>query len=173
MNLDPLSELAIKHKTDKWGKHHYTPVYYELFKNKNTQIKKMLEIGVGEGASLRMWQDFFPNAKIYGAEIDPKRVFKEKRINVLKCDQSSLSDLTNLIGFIGNDLDFVVEDGSHKPEDQIFSCLSLMPYLKKQCLYIIEDVADPAIINKLDQYNCQIKEVGTRYDDRLILVKHK
>jgi hypothetical protein len=27
--VDPLTRLAIKHGTDKWGPHFYTPVYHE------------------------------------------------------------------------------------------------------------------------------------------------
>jgi hypothetical protein len=29
--IDPLTRLAIRHGTDKWGPHFYTPVYHELF----------------------------------------------------------------------------------------------------------------------------------------------
>lgn len=171
--IDQLTKLAIKHKTDKWGKHHYTPYYYDLFKDKQKTTKKIIEIGVGEGASLRMWQDFFPNANIYGAEIDLKRIFEDGSIKVFKCDQSSEKDLIALIKEVGSDIDFVIEDASHKPEDQIFTCLTLMPKLKRDVIYIIEDVADVTIIEKLSVYDCEMITVGERYDDRLIIAKHK
>lgn len=169
---DQLTQLAMKYGTDKWGKHHYTPVYYELFSSKRNLIKKVLEIGVGEGPSLRMWQDFFPKCQIFGAEIDPQRLFTKDRIQVIPCDQSSLSDLENLIELIGSDIDIVVEDGSHIPQDQIFTCLTLMPKLKKEVIYIIEDVAEPTIVNQFSSYDCKVITVGKRYDDRLIVVRN-
>lgn len=173
--LDKLSKLAIKYGTDKWSrKHHYTPVYYKLFNKQRKSFKKVLEIGIGEGPSLRMWRDFFPNAKIYGAEIQDNRIFEDGAIKVYKCDQSSLKDLKALIKEIGTDIDFIVEDGSHIPEHQVFTCLTLMPLLKKEAVYIIEDVADPSIFEQLSaKYDCEILTVGNRYDDRLIIVKNK
>ncbi len=174
---DELTQLAIKYGTDRhpWAKHSYTPYYYELFQNRRKSIKKILEIGVGEGKGLRMWQEFFPNAKIYGAEIDQNRIFTEDRIEVVYCDQTKQDDLTALLKKIGTDIDFVVEDASHKPEDQVFTCLSLMPYLPANVIYIIEDVADLSICEKLLTYNLEIpklKRRRKRYDDRLIVVKH-
>src|SRR3990167_1132624 len=102
--MDELSKLGIKYGTDKIGKHNYLPVYYDLFKDRRNEIKKVLEIGVGEGAGLRMFRDFFPDAMIYGAEIDETRVFKEDRIEVIKCDQTKMVDLVNLVSKTGNDV---------------------------------------------------------------------
>src|SRR5689334_235700 len=112
--MDKLTEFAIKYKADKWGKHTYTPFYYRLFKDKQEKVKKVLEIGAGEGASLFMWQDFFPNARIYGADNQDNRIFKKERIEVVKCDQSEGVDLDSLIRKTGTDLDLVIDDGSHK-----------------------------------------------------------
>ena len=174
--MDTLTKLAIKYGTDKWGKHHYTPVYYDMFKNraKRHRVKKVLEIGAGEGSGLRMFRDFFPNAMIYGAEIDRERVFQEERIEVFWCDQTRKEDLIGLFTVIGLDIDLVVDDGSHKPEDQVFTCLSILPGLKKECVYVIEDVADLSIVEPISKkYSTNTVECGKRYDDRLLIVKHK
>ncbi len=168
--MDDLTKLAIKYKADKWGKHHYTPYYHKLFKNKRN-IKKVLEIGAGEGNSLFMWRDYFKKAWIYSAEIDPKRVFGEYHIQVFPCDQSKKDDLIKLFAEIGTDIDLVIDDGSHKPEDQIFTALMILSILKKGAIYIIEDVAKPEIISEFKKYNAKIVEVGTRFDDRLIIIK--
>jgi len=171
--MDKLTKLAIKHKTDKWGKHNYTPFYYDLFKDKVKEVKKVVEIGAGEGAGLRMFRDFFPNAQIYGGEIDNNRLFTEDRITVFKCNQTNEMDLASLIIETGMDIDLFIDDGSHKPEDQIFTCLVIMPYLVKDSIYVIEDVSDPDIIKKLSKYDCKVVEFSERYDDRIIVVKHK
>jgi 8-demethyl-8-alpha-L-rhamnosyltetracenomycin-C 2'-O-methyltransferase len=174
--MDILTKLAIKYKTDKWGKkHHYTPVYYSLFRNQNKRrrVKKVLEIGVAEGAGLRMFRDFFPNAIIYGAEIDDKRLILEEGIQTFKCDQSKKDDLVNLLSIIGTDIDLVVDDGSHKPQDQVYTCLSIMPALKKGCIYVIEDVSDIRIVEPIKKfYKPSLVKVGDRYDDCLLIIKN-
>ncbi len=175
---DDLTILAKKYGTDRHpgSKHSYTPYYSDLFSNERKSIKKVLEIGVGEGPGLRMWRDFFPNAMIYGAEIDDKRIFKDNRIEVIKCDHSSEKNLRELIKKTGADLDFVVEDGSHKPEDQILTCLTLMPLLKDDVIYIIEDVADLNIIKSLTAYEIEVPKLNRRkerYDDWLVVVRKK
>lgn len=171
--MDQLTELAIKYGTDKWGKHHYTPMYYEMFKDRRNEIKKVIEIGPAEGAGIFMFRDFFPNATIYGAEIDRKRVSNLQdieRIRVFECNQSSEDDLINLMNEIGSDIDLVIDDGSHKPEDQINTCRSIFPSLDKGAVYVIEDVADESVFSKLPtHWNRKLIRVGTRYDDQLII----
>lgn len=166
--------LALKYGADKWGKHHYTPVYYDLFKDKREKVKKVVEIGTGEGASMKMWRDFFPKAKIYGADIDIKRVPEiYSRMSLVSCDQTKESDLKNLLKETGKNINLFVDDGSHKPEDQVFTCNKLMPLLKKGVIYVIEDVADPSITKQLDAWDWELVRVGKRYDDQLIIVRHK
>lgn len=176
--MDKLTKLAIKYKTDKWGKHHYTPHYYGMFKNntKRRSVKKVLEIGVAEGAGVKMFRDFFTNATIYGAEIADNRLIKEDRIETFKCDQGSLQQLMDLVGKIGNDIDFVVDDGSHRTSDQFFTCAALVPMLKKDVTYVIEDVAEVGLIdlldlNYVDRFSCELINCGPRYDDNLLVVK--
>src|SRR3990167_2622993 len=146
--MNDLEELGIKYGTDKIGKHNYLPVYYDLFKDRRNEVKKVLEIGIGEGAGLFMFRDFFPNATIYGAEIDEKRIFKEERIEVFNFDQGKVVDIYNSIDIL-SDMDLVIDDGSHNPLDQIFTCYGIMPFLKAGAIYVIEDVADTNIISIL------------------------
>ena len=171
--MDILTKLAIKYKTDKWGKHHYTPIYHDLFKDKKESVKKVIEIGVAEGAGVRMFRDYFPNAMIYGAELEEERLFEEDRIKVVKCNQWLLDDLVRLVEVTGKDVDLVVDDGSHVPEDQVASCIALMSMLDKDVTYIIEDVADVGIMGKLSKFDLELVVCGERYDDRLLIVRHK
>jgi len=171
--LDDLTLLAIKYGTDKWGKHNYTPAYYDLFKDSKQYVKKLLEIGVAEGAGVRMFRDFFPKAMIYGAEIDEERCITENRIEVFRCDQSKEEDVCKLLLKTGFDLDIVIDDGSHKPKDQVITALTILPLLKKESLYIIEDVSDKSIEIAFDNYDYKWIECGKRYDDRLLVIRHK
>ena len=64
-----LTALADKYGTDKGNLgHHYTPVYELFFAPIKYEAKKVFEIGVFKGASMRVWHDYFPNAVVYGIE---------------------------------------------------------------------------------------------------------
>ena len=141
-DLTELCHLAIKYGTDRHplSKHSYTPYYYNLLKDKRQSVKKVLEIGAAIYGGHKMWRDFFPNATIYGAEPSPQQNLSEDRIKVIRCNQSSKNDLENLVRKTDSDLDIVIDDGSHLPHDQVLTCLTLMPHLKKDVVYIIEDV---------------------------------
>lgn len=179
--MDFLTELAIKYGTDKWGKHTYTPYYYDLLNERRFIIKKVLEIGTAEGASLLMWRDFFPNATIYGAEIDPARVALmdgQERIKVIQCDQTSEKDLKNVMSQVGADADIVIDDGSHIVKDQLFSCKTIMPMLQKHAIYIIEDAQLWHSVSKnLADFDVEVPELiktrKRRRDNYLVVVKPK
>ena len=188
-NATELCELALTYGSDKCPqiKHHYTPVYFDLFGKRRKTVKKVLEIGVGDlahmpdspnykvGGNLYMWRDFFPNAQIYGADILPELVFEVGRIKTLKCDQSKKEDLEKLIEQTGRDIDLFIDDASRRPEGQVFTCLTLMPLLKKEVTYVIEDVIDLGIMEKLNRYDCQYTRFRNKssWDDRLIVVRNK
>lgn len=187
--MTPLCELALKYGSDKCPQisHFYTEYYYAMFKSKRHMIKKVLEIGIGYpggmlespyyqvGASLYMWQDFFPEAQIYGIDIRKDLLIKDKRIKTFLCDQSDPKGLKKLINIIGTDIDMVIDDGSHIPEDQVFSCLTLMPLLQEKVLYVIEDVKDKEIEKYLKGYNTHAirKSKMANIYDRLIEVTNK
>jgi hypothetical protein len=183
----PLCELAYKHRADKCPQinHNYTPFYYELLKDKKQSIKKVLELGVGNfkcmnkyvdnykvGASLFMWRDFFPNAQIYGADILPEVMFEDDRIQTFLCDETKEEDLKKLIDQTGPDIDLFIDDGSHNGWHQIFTCKTLMPLLKKDVMYIIEDVRSIRSVSRnLSEYNCKDVVFG-RYS-KIIMISRE
>ena len=174
--MNDFIKLGLKYGTDKVTKHNYGDTYFELFKDRRNEVKKVLEIGVAEGAGLFMFRDFFPNAIIYGAEIDRKRVASlqgQERIEVFEVNQASEDDLINLINEIGGDIDLVIDDGSHKPEDQFLTAFHLMLLLDTNVTYVIEDVADLHLVDRLGNYGAKMVKVGKRYDDRLIILRHQ
>lgn len=188
-NYDELSKLAYKYLSDKCPqiKHPFTPYYFELLKDKRQTAKKVLEIGIGyremalnwrnyrTGASLLMWREFFPYALIYGIDVLPQALYNGKHITSILCDQTNTEDLYKLISTIGSDIDLIVDDGSHKTADQIFSCLTLMPIVNKNVIYIIEDVSEPEkIIASLTQYDCVSPELNGKFkDDHIVVVTNK
>ena len=172
----PLCRLAFKYGSDKCPQlgHHFTEFYYELFKDKKQTVKKVVEIGVEHGASLYMWRDFFPKAKIYGADINKNYLFKTDRIETILCDQTKAADLKKLIKRVGKDVDLFIDNTSSAPNDQVFTCLTVMPLLSKKAMYVIEDVGHKEIVAKLSNYSCEFKRKSrmSSNDDRLLLVRH-
>lgn len=187
-NLTQLCKIAFKYGTDKCPQisHHYTPVYYKLLKDRRKSIKKVLELGIGSrealqwvpdhyqtGASLLMWRDFFPNAQIYGVDIDPSTIFQAERITTFLLNTTVRLDMSKLIHDIGSDIDLVVDDGSHRGYTQIRTFKVLMPLLKKDVIYIIEDVNNHDQIrnqlNQLGKYNYQVVKSSHKYDNLLIV----
>jgi len=186
-----LCEIAYKYGTDKCPKvyHSYTPFYYELLKDKQQTIKKVLELGIGyqdnirhvskeyqKGASLYMWRDFFPNAQIYGADINSNTLFKDERIETFLCDERKPIHLKKLIERTGSDIDLFIDDGSHLRSNQIRTCKTLMPLFQKDVIYIIEDSKRTEFVREsLSEYDCQIFKFPNirQVDDNIILVKNK
>jgi hypothetical protein len=132
-------KAGIKYKTNKITHHGYERFYDHFLiplKYKNINV---LEIGVDDLRSLKMWLDFFPNASIYGLDINEKE-FNYERGTIFKGDQSKKTDLKKVVKKIGKCM-FIIDDGSHVPEHQ----LKTFNYLFNECLdyggvYIIEDI---------------------------------
>jgi hypothetical protein len=137
-----LDEIGIKYNTDKSSiAHNFLNDYEKLIgKKKIKSIKTVLEIGVQTGGSLRMWRDFFPNAIIYGFDIDEKVLFSEDRIQCFKCDQSSASQIINIMKENNIQPDLVIDDGSHLWSHQLLTFNTIFPLLKKGSIYICEDL---------------------------------
>lgn len=144
--LDPLTRSAILRGTDKWGPHFYTPVYHELFQHLRELPIRLLEIGVGGhessltgGASLLMWADYFPHARIVGIDISEKRLAPHPRIEVRQGAQEDPVFLAALLAEHGP-FDIVIDDGSHVPAHVRASFDALFPALHDDGYYVIEDV---------------------------------
>jgi hypothetical protein len=144
-----LQDLNQKFGTDKGGKHCYLEQYYQKkFEPIKDSTKKVFEIGVYEGASIRLWKEYFKNAEIYALEVLSKRrgMFEgEERINLVIGDSVKKSSYTNL----PLDFDIIIDDGSHRPEDQFETFKLANLHLRQGGLYIIEDVRDVSKLRAL------------------------
>ena len=57
-----LKNLCEKYNCDKLD-HAYIEIYQKYFVNLKNQELNLLEIGVSDGASIKVWSDFFVNSK--------------------------------------------------------------------------------------------------------------
>ena len=148
--MNKLTELANKYAADKGtevpndGKFHgprlgFTEVYYEYFKKIKDEPISILEIGVGAGNSLKMWYDFFPNAKIYAIDIVNSSKYDNDKVKTFIIDQSNRDSLLKFMEQIDK-LDIIIDDGSHVCEHQQISLGVLFKCLKSGGQYWIEDL---------------------------------
>lgn len=148
MFANDLDRMAHKYGTDKCtqsvGKlspKGYTEQYFKYFNPLRDKKIKLLEIGIAKGASLKMWEEFFPNAEIFGIDIDPGcKVYETKRTKVFIGDQTDKNFLKSVIVASGGYFDVVVDDGGHRMEQHKASLEELFPKLIPGGIYAIEDL---------------------------------
>ena len=153
-NVERIKNYFNKYQSDKSTTHNYHLVYGSLFKNKK-KIKKILEIGLGTnneklisnmgkfgkpGASTKAFRDFFENAKVYGADIDKKILFKDHRIKTYYVDQTNIKSLEKLFNKVGKNFDIIIDDGLHAPYANISVIITALNKLKKNGWLVIEDI---------------------------------
>ncbi|MFQ5512793.1 MAG: class I SAM-dependent methyltransferase [Myxococcota bacterium] len=138
---NPLDEIAIKHGTDKSSRlHGYTEAYHAVLGELRDRKLAILEIGVLGGSSLRMWQEFFPYAEVFGIDKNPEACRHEsERARIFIGDQSDRAFLEDVARETGP-LDLIIDDGSHHPEHQILGFETLFPHLRDGGIYVIEDL---------------------------------
>jgi hypothetical protein len=152
-----LCRLMAGHGSDKAiGWHTYTPFYQALFLDRRDDVMALFELGLGTnnedtpsnmgvhgtpGASLRGWRDFFPNAHVYGADIDKRVLFTEDRIDTFFVDQRDPVTFKALWSDIPDvALDVFLDDGLHTFEAAKLTLEHSIGKVKSGGYYIIEDV---------------------------------
>jgi hypothetical protein len=85
-----------------------------------------------------MFRDYFPNAKIWGLDIDPKFEIHDERIDVLIGDQKDQKVLEH-ISEVGP-FDVIIDDAGHEFKEQSASFENLWTCLKPNGIYFIEDL---------------------------------
>lgn len=139
-----------------WPSHTYSDYYSILFSHCRNNIKKVFECGLGTnnpellssmgkngkpGASLRVWRDYFPNAIIYGADIDRDVLFEENRIRTFYMDQLNPQSIQEYWKLLGEDnFDFMLDDGLHTFDAGSTLFINSIEKLSKFGTYVIEDV---------------------------------
>lgn len=138
-----LDDLAIKHKSDKSSRYHnYAVKYDKILASFRESFLSVLEIGVAQGQSIRMWTDYFTKATIHGADISKAsescQLYSD-RIKFHLLDQTDGEQLKNLEQY--SPFDLIIDDGTHFWKEQIFTFKTLFPYMRKGGIYIVEDTS--------------------------------
>jgi SAM-dependent methyltransferase len=137
------------------GHHNYTKFYDFIFKNIKNDVKYVFELGLGTNnlqipsnmsglgtpcGSLRGWENYFTNAKIFGADIDKEILFQEENINTFYCDQTNPSSVKELCNNFNFKFDVVIEDGLHTFDANKVFLENFIEVVKDGGIFIIEDI---------------------------------
>jgi hypothetical protein len=145
-NLVNLHELGKKHGTDKWDNSHtflgesYLHIYERYLDPLRNNRINILELGVRNGNSLRLWKEYFPLADVYGLDFNPQcKQHEEQRIEILIAPQDDEAQLSALAERVGG-FDVVLDDASHINHLTCASFEILFPILNPGGFYMIEDL---------------------------------
>ena len=117
-----LEQIVDNTRTDKNTTHSHLPLYESLFKNKKETAQNILEIGIQNGGSIKLWRDYFTNATIYGLDIIhidqiPDDIKNDKNIIVHTSTNAYDSQLFQETFLNKNSkFDLLVHDGPHTLE---------------------------------------------------------
>ena len=166
-----------KFKGGKYGNHMFNDFYEKLLNDKTNEDLKLLEIGIENGGSVRLFHDYLVNSEIIGVDIDERWSF------------GNITDYDRLIVkyFDGYDLskwgelpfesyDIIIDDGPHTIESQIFALSNFSKKLNKGGHLIIEDVPQANLDKILNSSTCDMSKVNVhrwdhisgRWDDIII-----
>jgi len=165
--------------TDKSTIHSYSKLYESILSPVKDSIKNVLEIGVFSGASCQVWSEYLTGAQIYGLDIDFRNLIygiQNPKIKYLQLDGTK----SECLKFLPEHFDFVLDDGSHRPYDQIQSAKLFVP---KTDIYICEDINSLymdelkrefnhiAEINSKTLFWHDLRDVKSRFDDIVAVIK--
>lgn len=133
-----LDELALNHGTDKSSHgHFYTRHYEKFFGSTRIIVESVLEVGVGNGASLKMWREYFPAAQIYGVD----QVHVDDLGGRIDCQEIEQTDCETLRSYFQDrKLEIIIDDASHEPEKTLKTLDCLWSVLEIKGWYVIEDM---------------------------------
>jgi len=134
---EQIKEAGIQNNSDKVTHHHYERFYARALSFIPAK-PNILEIGYGNGESIGLWKNLYPQSQI--TILDKDHEAKNLNYNCIKCDQSQHAELARAINSLDDrEFDLIIDDGSHFPAHQIETFVFLFPFLKEGGTYIIED----------------------------------
>ena len=133
-----------KRKKERIKGHGYAKFYENCFYSLKNKSNNILEIGSFHGNASAAIFFYFKNSKIYAGDIFPDLFrYKSKRIKNFYVDSSNENSIYSNIINQGINFDIIIEDASHMLKDQIISLFSMFRILKKEGLFIIEELDFP------------------------------
>lgn len=161
-----IKEILGDHKLMR-SVHNYSDFYDLLLSHRRLNVKRVFECGIGTnnellessmgkrgipGASLRVWQEYFPNALVIGADIDSDTLFEDSRISTYFVDQTKPESIKAMWEKVGHEkFDLMIDDGLHTFAAGITLFENSSHLLDDFGVYVIEDV-NPWDVASFEEY---------------------
>lgn len=175
-----LDKIVDNRFTDKNTCHSYLEIYEKIMKAKHLTNGNILEIGIQTGGSMKLWNDYFVNANIYGLDVNKAPDFLEqfKRVNCLKMNAYSQESI-DFFSSRNIKFDFIIDDGPHTFESMSYFIQNYIKLLSSDGILIVEDVQDINWCESFKQMvpaDCSyeifdLRYIKNRWDDILFVVK--
>ena len=174
-----LIELVDDIRTDKNTAHSYLPIYEELLQKKKLSAKAVLEIGIYYGGSIKLWKDYFTNAKVYAVEIfDLRHVWDvlqndERIVLYTSTDAYNPEFVKTKLADQWLRFDMILDDGPHSLES-MKACIQLyLPLLTDDGILIIEDIQSMDWLDELrNEVPSDLRKYIKTYDLRTVKNRH-
>jgi cephalosporin hydroxylase len=141
-----LIDIVDNSKTDKNTVHSYLELYQKILIKKKDTAQNVLEIGIAEGGSIKMWSDFFINAVIHGLDIiNIKNVWDKIKNNnriVLYTSTDAYDETFFKTEFLNENkrFDVMIDDGPHTLISMLKFIRLYSKLMTDNGILIIEDV---------------------------------
>jgi len=204
----PLCEIMGRNKSDKGdinilrSHHNYTTFYHSIFNGIQLANLRIFELGLGTnntdvqsnmgaqgrpGASVYGWNEYFPNSKIYGADIDKRILFDAENIKTFYCDQTNPEVIKKMWDEpeLSEPFDIMVEDGLHTFSANVCFFENSIQKLASNGFYIIEDILTSEIplfekklvswrnkYTTLDFTLLRIPSYRNKHDNNLLVIRN-
>ena len=124
---------------DKWL--HYFPIYERHFSRFRGRPINLLEFGVSQGGSLRMWRSYFgADINIWGVDINPNCIqFADEKTQIIIGDQENRAFLHDLATKLPP-IDILIDDGGHTMRQQLHTFEECFSCVQANGVYLIEDL---------------------------------
>lgn len=159
-----LDEIGLKYNTDKCSMDHNYLIHYQNYIG-HLNPKKLLEMGIYQGASLKLWYDYFPETQILGIDLHDYTHLNNDRTQTMaaNCELRTVDEFDNsvinpwlqklyndfpggrvglneIIERHGSSWDIILDDGPHTQRSNQVMLGYLFPQVKSGGIYIIEDL---------------------------------
>lgn len=131
-----LQELGLKYGTDKATYHKFCDFYDKNLSELRDDKIRFLEIGIANGNSIKMWNEYFLNAEIIGVDILDRKYLDTARVKTYIVNQENENELLSIPG----EFEIIVDDGGHTMLQQQITLKVMIDKLKSGGFYILEDL---------------------------------
>ena len=139
-------DIVDNSKTDKNTIHSYLELYQKILINKKDTAQNILEIGIAEGGSIKLWSEFFTNAVIYGLDIINIDTVWDKIKNnnkiILYTSTDAYDETFFKTEFLNKNkrFDIMIDDGPHTLESMLRFIRLYSQLMTNDGILVIEDV---------------------------------